>query len=136
MGKFLFEPTAEKAKIYWTSTQSFQYLSIGCNMRRIYSCITKQKQKHTGECKELMRNLVQQNLRVLVIQKSLRSIKFRCFISRKSRAETMKPVKAGLTEGQFDASRAFTNIGADYTGFFIVKIGQRSEKRWCSLFTF
>ena len=46
--KYLFEPTAEKAKIYWSSMQSIQYYSIGCTMRRNYSCITKQEHKQTA----------------------------------------------------------------------------------------
>ena len=42
---------------------------------------------------------------------------------------------ADLPEERLDASTAFTNVGVDYFGPFIVKIGRRNEKRWCCLFT-
>ena len=42
---------------------------------------------------------------------------------------------ADLPEERLDASTAFTNVGVDYFGPFIVKIGRRNEKRRCCLFT-
>ena len=42
---------------------------------------------------------------------------------------------ADLPEERLDASTAFTNVGIDYFGPFLVKIGDRNEKRWCCLFT-
>ena len=42
---------------------------------------------------------------------------------------------ADLPEERLDASTAFTNVGVDYFGPFIVKIGRRNEKRWCCFFT-
>ena len=42
---------------------------------------------------------------------------------------------ADLPEERLDASTAFTNVGVDYFGSFIVKIVRRNEKRWCCLFT-
>ena len=36
---------------------------------------------------------------------------------------------ADLPEEQLDASTAFTNVGVDYIGPFILKIGRRNEKR-------
>ena len=42
---------------------------------------------------------------------------------------------ADLPEERLDASTDFTNVGVDYFGPFIVKIGRRNEKRWCCLFT-
>ena len=42
---------------------------------------------------------------------------------------------ADLPEERLDASTAFTNVGVDYFGPFIVRIGRRNEKRWCCLFT-
>ena len=42
---------------------------------------------------------------------------------------------ADLPEERLDASTAFTNVGVDYFGPFIVKIGRRNENRWCCLFT-
>ena len=42
---------------------------------------------------------------------------------------------ADLPEERLDASTTFTNVGFDYFGPFIVKIGRRNEKRWCCLFT-
>ena len=47
----------------------------------------------------------------------------------------MAPVMTDLLEERLDASTTFTNVGVDYFGPFIVKIGWRSEKRWCCLFT-
>ena len=40
---------------------------------------------------------------------------------------------ACLPEERLDASTAFTNVGVDYFGPFILKIGRRNEKRWCCL---
>ena len=37
----------------------------------------------------------------------------------------MAPVKADLPEERLDASTAFTKVGVDYFGPYIVKIGQR-----------
>ena len=42
---------------------------------------------------------------------------------------------ADLPDERLEASTAFTNVGVDYFGPFIVKIGRRNEKRWCCLFT-
>ena len=42
---------------------------------------------------------------------------------------------ADLPEERLEASTAFTNVGVDYFGPFIVTIGRRKEKRWCFLFT-
>ena len=42
---------------------------------------------------------------------------------------------AELPEERLVASNPFTNVGVDYFGPFIVKIGRRQEKRWCCLFT-
>ena len=42
---------------------------------------------------------------------------------------------ADLPEERLDASTAFTNVGVDYYGSFVVDIGRRNEKRWCCLFT-
>ena len=42
---------------------------------------------------------------------------------------------ADLPEERLDASTAFTNVGVDYFGPFIVKVGRRNEKRWCFFFT-
>ena len=53
----------------------------------------------------------------------------------KGRAQTIAPVMADLPEERLDASTAFKNVGVDYFDPFIVKIGRRNEKRWCSLFT-
>ena len=39
------------------------------------------------------------------------------------------------TEERLDASTAFTNVGVDFFGPFIVKMWRRNEKRWCCLFT-
>ena len=72
---------------------------------------------------------------ILGIRNDLRSIKNKCITCRKGRAQTITPVMADLPEERLDASTAFTNIGVDYFGPFIVKIGRRNEKRWCCLFT-
>ena len=82
-----------------------------------------------------VRNIVQQKMWSLGIRNALRSIKNKCVTCRKGRAQTIAPVMADLPEGRLDASRAFTNVGVDYFGPFIVKIGRRNEKRLRCLFT-
>ena len=82
--------------------------------------------EHKGT--ELVRNIVQQKMWILGIQSALRSIKNKCVTCRKSRAQTISPVMADLPEERLDASMDFTNVGVDYYGPFIVKMGQRNEK--------
>ena len=89
--------------------------------------------QHEGT--EHVRNIVQQKIWILGMRNALRSIKNRCVTCRKGRAQTIAPVMADLPEERLDASTAFTNVGVDYFGPFIVKIGRRNEKRWCCLFT-
>ena len=89
--------------------------------------------QHEGT--EHVRNIVQQKIWILGIRNALRSIKNKCVTCRKGRAQTIAPVMADLPEERLDASTAFTNVGVDYFGPFIVKIGRRNEKRWCCLFT-
>ena len=84
---------------------------------------------------EHVRNIVQQKMWILGIRNALRSIKNKCVTCRKSRAQNIAPVMADLPEERLDASTIFTNVGDDYFGTFIVKIGRRNEKRWCCLFT-
>ena len=88
--------------------------------------------QHEGT--EHVRNIAQQ-MWILCIRNTLRSIKNKCITCRKGRAQTIAPVMAGLPEERLDASTAFTNVGIDYFGPFIVKIGRRNEKGWCCLFT-
>ena len=83
--------------------------------------------QHEGT--EHVRNIVQQKMWILGIRNALRSIKNKCINCRKGRAQTIAPVMAGLPEERLDASTAFTNVGVDYFGPFIVKIGRRNEKR-------
>ena len=47
----------------------------------------------------------------------------------------MAPVMAELPTERLDASKAFANVGVDYFGPFTIKIGRRTEKRWCCLLT-
>ena len=82
---------------------------------------------------EHKKNIVQQ--KILGIRNALRSIRNRCVTCRKGRAQTIAPVMADLPEERLDASTAFTKVGVDQLGPFIVKIGRRNEKRWCCLFT-
>ena len=96
------------------------------------------RNEHEGnqhEGTEHVRNIVQQKMWFLGIRNALRSIKNKCVTCRKGRAQTIAPVMADLLEERLDASTAFTNVGVDYFGPFIVKIGRRNEKRWCCLFT-
>ena len=83
---------------------------------------------------EHVRIIVQQKTWIPGIRTALRSIKNKCFTSRKGRADTITPVMADLPEERLDASTAFKNNVIDYFGPFTVKIGRRNEKR-CSLFT-
>ena len=84
---------------------------------------------------EHVRNIVQQKFWILGIRNALRSIKNKCIRCRKGRAQTKAPVMADLPEERLLASTVFSNVGVDYFGPFIVKIGRRNEKRWCCLFT-
>ena len=72
---------------------------------------------------------------ILGIRNALRSIKNQCVTCRKGRAQTIAPVMADLPEERLDASTALANVGVDYFGTFIVKIGRRNKKRRCCLFT-
>ena len=81
--------------------------------------------QHEGT--EHVRNIVQQML-ILGIRNALTSIKKKCVTCRKGRAQTTAPVMADLPEERLDASTAFSNVGVDYFGPFIVKIGRRNEK--------
>ena len=69
---------------------------------------------------EYVRNIFQQKMWILGIQTALRSIKNKCVTSRKGRARTIAPVMADLPEEGLEASTAFTNVGVDYFGPFIV----------------
>ena len=89
--------------------------------------------QHEGT--EHVRNIVQQKMWILGIRNALRSIKKKCVTCRKGRAQTIAPVMADLPEERLDTSTAFTNVGVDNFGPFIVKLGRRNEKRWCCLFT-
>ena len=89
--------------------------------------------QHEGT--EHVRNIVQQKMWILGIRNALRSIKNKCVTWRKGGAQTIAPAMADLPEERLDGSTAFTNVGVDYFGPFIVKIGRRNEKRWCFLFT-
>ena len=82
--------------------------------------------QHEGT--EHFRNIVQQKMWILGIRNALRSIKNKCVTCRKGRAQTMAPVMADLLEERLDASTAFTNVGVDYFGPLIKKIGRRNEK--------
>ena len=81
-------------------------------------------------------NIVQQKMWILGIRNALRSIINKCVTCKKGRAKTIAPVMEDLPEERLDASTAFTNVGVDYFGPFIVKIGRRDEKEMCCLFTF
>ena len=89
--------------------------------------------QHEGT--EHVGNIVQQKMWILGIRNAWRSIKNKCVTCRKGRAQTILPVMADLPEERLDASTAFTIVGVDYFGPFVVKIGRRNEKRWCCLFT-
>ena len=89
--------------------------------------------QHEGT--EHVRNIVQQKMWILDIRNALRSIKNKCVTCREGRAQTIAPEMADLPEERLDAPTAFTNVGVDYFGPLIVKIGRKNEKRWCCLFT-
>ena len=72
---------------------------------------------------------------ILGIRNAVRSINNKCVTCRKSRAQTIATAMADLPEEWLKASTTFTNVGVDYFGPFIVKIGRKKEKRWCCLFT-
>ena len=84
---------------------------------------------------EYVRNVVQQNYWILGIRNALRSIKAKCVVCRKGNVQTIKPLMADLPEERLETNKPFNNVGVDYFGPFIVKIGRRQEKRWCCLFT-
>ena len=83
--------------------------------------------EHEGT--EHVRNIVQQKMWIIGIRNALRSVTSKCVICSKGRAQTIATVMADLTE------QAFTNVGVEYFGPFIVKIGRSNEKRLCCIFT-
>ena len=111
--------------------QSIQFCYIG-NIKRL-NCSCKMSKRTVNT--KLLSNVVQQKMWILGIRNALRSIRNMCVTCRKGRAQTIAPVVADLPEERLDASTAFTNLGVDCFGHFIVKIERRNEKRWCCLFT-
>ena len=77
---------------------------------------------------EHVRNIVQQKMWILSIRNALISIEDKCVTHRNGRVQTIAPVMADLPEERLDASTAFSNVGVDYFGPFILKIGRRNEK--------
>ena len=67
---------------------------------------------------------------MLDIQIALRSIKKKCFASRKNRSHAIKPVMACIdkTEERLDASTAFTNVGNDFFWTFHCEDWARERK--------
>ena len=114
--------------------QSIQFL-LHWNYHAVELFLRNEHKDNQHEGTEHVRNSVQQKMWILGIRNALRSIKNKCVTCRKGRAQTIAPVMADLPEERLDASTTFTNVGVDYFGAFIVKIGQRNEKRCCCLFT-
>ena len=88
--------------------------------------------QHDGT--EHVRNILLQKMWILCIRNASRSIKNKCVTCRKGRVQTTTPVMADLPEERLEAPTAFTNVGVDYFGPFIVRIERRNEKRLCALY--
>ena len=110
--------------------QSIQFCYIGRKHHAVELFLRNEHKDNQHEGTEHVRNIVQ-----MKIMNALISIKNKCVTCRKGRAQTIAPVMADLPEERLDASTDFTNVGVDYFGPFIVKMGRRNDKRWCCLFT-
>ena len=94
-----------------------------------------QHESNAHEGTEYLRNLIQQQVWNIGIRNALRSIRVKCVRCRKGNVQTMKPMMSDLPEQRLCGNFPFANVGVDYFGPLIVKIGRRTEKRWCCLFT-
>ena len=93
-----------------------------------------QHESKAHEGTEYLRNLIQQQVWIIGIRNALRSIRVKCVRCRKGNVQTMKPMMSDLPEQRLSGNFPFANVGVDYFGPLIVKIGRRFEKRWYCLF--
>ena len=69
-------------------------------------------------------------------RRAIRLIVKKCVNCKMQRAKPAPPMMASLPKPRVEPFKpAFTNIGLDFFGPFVVVIGRRREKRWACLFT-
>jgi hypothetical protein len=69
-------------------------------------------------------------------RRAIRRIVKKCVNCKMQRAKPAPPMMASLPKSRVEPFKpAFTNIGLDFFGPFVVVIGRRREKRWACLFT-
>ena len=71
------------------------------------------------------------------IRNDLRLVKAKFFVPCEKNMQKINPLAADLPERQRAKIEPYSNVGVNYSGSFIVKIGGTQEKPWCCcLFTY
>ena len=93
-------------------------------------------ERHCHHGVENLRSLTQQNLSILKLRTTLKSIHSQCVTCRKQKAETVTSIMVEIPgERSLFRSTPSSNTGIDYFGPFYVSVKRSTEKRWGFLFT-
>ena len=85
---------------------------------------------------EYVTSVLRQELGVVGVGITLKSVKVKCVNCRKQRAGVSQPFMADLPRERLqEPVFLFTNFGTDYIGPFEVVFMPKSMKRWCCPFT-
>ena len=88
---------------------------------------------HAGP--EHVLNEVRQHYRIPRARVAVRKILLACPLCRRRRAQPQTPRMAALPEARFAPTHPFCNVGIDYFGPIVTRVGRRREKRYCLLVT-
>ena len=98
--------------------------------------LEKSHRDNLHEGTEYVRNMLQEEYRIIALRNALRKFKSRCVKCRHRNANPIPPPMADLPRERLD-EHVFpsTHAGVDYFGAFEVKFLRRTLKRWCCVFT-